>query len=83
MPDKEEEVTHHVAAGVPPLVRRPKSVPQRSKSPEPTDRELYEAHKLSQAATVETPEELARRLSRLHEGLQDLDEDDGDLPPAS
>lgn len=63
-----------------PLIRRPKPAKKRPTSPDPTGQEL---HKLSQAAAVETPEELARRLSKLHEGLQDLDEDDGDLPPAS
>ena len=85
MPE-EEDTTHHVAGGVAPLIRRSKPAPQRPKSPEPTDRELYEAHKLSEAAVVESPEELAKRLGRLHEGLQGLDETsepDDDPPPAS
>lgn len=81
MPDQEEERTHHRSGDIQPLIRRPKPTSQPPKSSEPTDREIYEAHKLSQAAAVETPEELAQRLSRLHEGLQGLD-DDGDLPPA-
>lgn len=82
MSDQEEDRTHHRSGDIQPLIRRPKSASQPPKPPEPTDREIYEAHKLSQSAAVESPEELARRLSRLHEGLQGLDEDD-DLPPAS
>ena len=83
VPEEEEDTTHHTADGISPLTKRQKPIPQRPKSSDPTDKELFQAHRLSQAEAVETPEELARRLSRVHEGLQDLDGDDGDLPPAS
>lgn len=86
MPDEDGDTTHHTADGIPPLTKRQKPIPQRPKSPDPTDKELFQAHRLSQAAAVESPEELARRLGRLHEGLQGLDETsepDDDPPPAS
>lgn len=81
MPDSEEERSHHRSGDIPPLIRRPKPQPRRPKSKDPTPQELYQAHKLSEEAAAD-PEELAKRLSKLHEGLQGLD-DGGDLPPAS
>lgn len=86
MSDEESEQTHHKASGVPPLAKRTKPVQRSSDRAEPTNQELYRTHLLSQEATVESTEELARRLGQLHEGLQDLDDrldpDNEDLPPA-
>ena len=82
MPEEEEDTTHHTADGISPLTKRQKPIPQRPKSSNPTDKELFQAHRLSQAEAVETPAKLARRLSRVREGLQDREEQQIDLPKA-
>lgn len=82
MPEESKDETHHVAGGVSPLIKRQKPSPQRPKPRDPTDQELFRVHQLAEAAMVESPEELAERLSRLHEGLRGLDEDEDELPPA-
>lgn len=79
----EARADHHIADAIAPLIRRNKTTRFTQEEPAPSQQEMQHLLAAAEKANV-SPSELAERLSRVVEKLDELPDDlPEDLPPAS